>query len=286
MDLSKLKEPFDEQDYEWRVNQYSERTNKVMVLCYVTNRAIMDRLDEVCGPESWQNEYKPGPGGGIVCGISILTITGDWVTKWDGAENTNMEAVKGGLSSAMKRAAVQWGIGRHLYKLEFQWMPLKESGKNWFKDKKTGKTGYWDDPILPDWAVRNRNKPAPKPDTAPKEEPQSVTSSSMVPEPQPEEPWERPRNKKKRPDSNDSPKNVFCGYVAERAKEDGWEFNKSSKAVWSVLVAELGKLLVDANPGYDISQINLTMPPGSDMWGQLTETLMIDNRNIQEIING
>ncbi|WP_348260526.1 Rad52/Rad22 family DNA repair protein, partial [Salmonella enterica] len=54
---------------------------------------------------------------GVECGISIK-IGSEWVSKWDAAENTQVGAVKGGRSGAMKRAAVQWGIGRYLYNLE------------------------------------------------------------------------------------------------------------------------------------------------------------------------
>jgi hypothetical protein len=79
------------------------------VLAYVTNRAIMKRLDEVCGKAGWRNEYRDIPNnGGVECGISIK-VEGEWITKWDAAENTQVEAVKGGRSGAMKRAAVQWG---------------------------------------------------------------------------------------------------------------------------------------------------------------------------------
>ena len=37
-----------------------------------------------------------------------------------------MEAIKGGLSNAMRRAAVQWGIGRYLYDLPQQWVPVDD----------------------------------------------------------------------------------------------------------------------------------------------------------------
>lgn len=119
MNLAKLREPFAADEIEWRIGQAGKSNGKpwARVLAYVTNRAIMDRLDDVCGPENWQNEYRAGPEGGIVCGISIRVHRGEWVTKWDGAENTEIEGVKGGLSGAMKRAAVQWGIGRYLYDL-------------------------------------------------------------------------------------------------------------------------------------------------------------------------
>lgn len=61
---------------------------------YVTNRAIMKRLDEVCGKAGWRNEYRDIPNnGGVECGISIK-VDGEWITKWDASENTQVEAVK------------------------------------------------------------------------------------------------------------------------------------------------------------------------------------------------
>lgn len=154
MDLSKLKDCFEPNDIEWRLQQCGKGSNgKIwgMALAYVTNRAIMNRLDEVCGPENWKNEFKAAPDGGILCGISIK-IGDEWVTKWDGAENTDIEAVKGGLSGAMKRAAVQWGIGRYLYKLEESWINANENGAYRGKTK-DGTTFKWDAPSLPAWAL-------------------------------------------------------------------------------------------------------------------------------------
>ena len=154
MDLSKLKDCFEPNDIEWRLQQCGKtKDGKIwgMALAYVTNRAIMNRLDEVCGPENWKNEFKAAPDGGILCGISIK-IGDEWVTKWDGAENTDIEAVKGGLSGAMKRAAVQWGIGRYLYKLEESWINANENGAYRGKTK-DGTTFKWDAPALPAWAL-------------------------------------------------------------------------------------------------------------------------------------
>ena len=156
MDLSKLKDCFEPSDIEWRLQQCGKGSNgKIwgMALAYVTNRAIMNRLDEVCGPENWKNEFKAAPDGGILCGISIK-IGDEWVTKWDGAENTDIEAVKGGLSGAMKRAAVQWGIGRYLYKLEESWINANENGAYRGKTK-DGTIFKWDAPALPAWALPN-----------------------------------------------------------------------------------------------------------------------------------
>jgi hypothetical protein len=116
---SLLKEPFDPFDIEWRIQQSGDSNGKkwAMVIAYITNRAIMERLDDVFGVQSWQNVYQPMPDGGIICGISAK-FGDEWITKYDGADKTAIEATKGGLSNAMKRAGVQWGIGRYLYKLE------------------------------------------------------------------------------------------------------------------------------------------------------------------------
>ena len=81
----------------------------------------------------------------------------EWVTKWDGAENTDIEAVKGGLSGAMKRAAVQWGIGRYLYKLEESWINANENGAYRGKTK-DGTPFKWDAPSLPSWALPKSSK--------------------------------------------------------------------------------------------------------------------------------
>lgn len=165
IDWNKLKEPFPEKDIEWRIMQSGKGQKGIWAKClaYVTNRAIMDRLDELVGEERWANDFKEGPGGGVICGISIFIKSethpdGVWVTKWDGAENTAVEAIKGGLSGAMKRAAVQWGIGRYLYHLEEGWADINDSGK--FRAKtKDGANFKWNPPSLPSWALP---KPEPK----------------------------------------------------------------------------------------------------------------------------
>jgi hypothetical protein len=118
----------------------------------------MDRLDSVCGQDKWSNRYEQGPNGGVICGISIKTDN-EWLTKYDGAENTNVEAVKGGLSGSMKRAAVQWGIGRYLYKLEqyyAQDVSLKKYKGATYQAANKGKNipaFYWSPPKLPMWAL-------------------------------------------------------------------------------------------------------------------------------------
>ena len=163
MNLKDLGKPFPKSDIEWRIAQSGIKNGKPWgkVLAYITNRAIMERLDEVCGPEKWKNDFKPSPDGGVLCGISIK-IGDEWVTKWDGAGNTQFEAVKGGLSGAMKRSGSQWNIGRYLYKLEAGWANFCDNGRHTdivypnkqdAKNKKNGVFCNWDPPVLPEWAL-------------------------------------------------------------------------------------------------------------------------------------
>lgn len=163
----KLQAPFEESDIKWRVQQAgipSSGKPYVMAIPYVSNRAIQKRLDEVFGPFGWENAYMPTPDGkGYLCGI---TIHGEKrsVTKWDGAEYTNIEPLKGALSDSMKRSAVQLGIGRYLYNLEMQFaiceiVQYQRDAVNChihYVDKKqrSGKTFIsWHNPPLPKWAI-------------------------------------------------------------------------------------------------------------------------------------
>ena len=70
----------------------------------------MDRLDSVVGFDKWQSTYTPGVATSIVCNIGIR-IGSEWIWKADGAGPSDMEADKGALSDAFKRAAVRWGVG-------------------------------------------------------------------------------------------------------------------------------------------------------------------------------
>lgn len=165
IDLSKLAEPFEESDIEWRVAStgVSSKGNPfALVVAYITARAIQRRLDEVCGPGNWKNEpmtvheLRTGPIAFQV-GISIR-VDGEWITKYDVSDPTDIEAVKGGFSGAMKRAGAQWGIGRYLYLLEETYAEVSEEfKKGWGKaktpDNKGGVYFWWQPPKLPGWAL-------------------------------------------------------------------------------------------------------------------------------------
>jgi hypothetical protein len=151
---NRLLAPFPARDIEWRVQSCGEKNGKVwaIVLAYVTARAIQARLDEVFGPAGWKNEYRQGPDGGVLCRIYFRDDDGEWVWREDGAENTDVEAVKGGISGALKRAGSALGIGRYLYNLTEGFAVISERGAHRGRTKE-GTSFKWDPPPLPSWAL-------------------------------------------------------------------------------------------------------------------------------------
>jgi hypothetical protein len=162
-----LAERFEPDQIEWRIGRCGKKADgKVwaMVLAYINNRAVQNRLDHVCGAGGWRNEFREWSAGeekGAICGISIYDPEKkEWITKWDGAQNTHIEPIKGGLSDAMKRAGSQWGIGRYLYDLEESWaetVTTRQQGWNKAYTKETGEF-WWKTPALPAWANPEANK--------------------------------------------------------------------------------------------------------------------------------
>jgi hypothetical protein len=164
---------FPPDDIEWRIGQAGRKDDGSLwakAFAYITNRAIQQRLDDVVGPSNWKNEVQihqladqdGKPVTAFLCGLSLRDGPGEeWVTKWDGAEPTDMEPVKGGLSGSMKRAAVQWGIGRYLYDLPEGWAKVSDKGRHFgtvgIKVKGQKEKEFvairWDPPDLPKWAL-------------------------------------------------------------------------------------------------------------------------------------
>lgn len=143
MNLSELSAEFDRKNVHWRVQGTPYERNGTfyaMALAYIDARDVMDRLDDACGPENWQDKYSVTPNGLIIGRIGIR-INDEWVWKSDGAGETAVEGKKGGISDALKRAAVKWGIGRYLYRLDSPWVrcDVKRKGekvywKSWSED--------------------------------------------------------------------------------------------------------------------------------------------------------
>ena len=128
MNLQNLHAPFPPNEIEWRVGSTKADKSSGLALAYLTARHVMERLDEVCGVENWQDRYE-FHGKRTICYLSIR-VDGEWITKADGAGDSDVEAEKGAISDALKRAAVKWGVGRYLYSLGNTWVDLEAAGKS------------------------------------------------------------------------------------------------------------------------------------------------------------
>ena len=140
----KLTAPFEAKDAEWRIQQTTQDKSRGLAVAFITSRAIQRRLDETVGPFHWKTEFSPWHqigNGSQLCALSIYDEERkEWVTKTDGAENSDIEPVKGGLSDSFKRAAVQWGIGRYLYSMGALWVDVEQRGKNCYITESGRKT--------------------------------------------------------------------------------------------------------------------------------------------------
>jgi hypothetical protein len=112
----------------WRIGRKSKKGDKALPLAYIDARDVMDRLDAVVGPANWQTTVTETARGRVLCSLSIR-VDGEWVTKSDGAGETQVEGEKGAISDAIKRSAVHWGIGRYLYSMEAPWMEINQFGQ-------------------------------------------------------------------------------------------------------------------------------------------------------------
>jgi hypothetical protein len=81
---------------------------------YVDARAVAQRLDEVLTPEGWDFTCTVLPGTDIVKGTLTIGVN---VREDHGYPNSDRddEPIKAATSDALKRCAVLFGIGRHLY---------------------------------------------------------------------------------------------------------------------------------------------------------------------------
>lgn len=126
--FAQLKAPFHSKDIEWKLGGTNKDQTRARALPYLKFQAVADRLDQVLGETNWTNTYVSGPAGGVVCRLS-LRIDKEWLTKENGAANTDREGVKGGLSDAFKRAGTMFGIGRYLHAYEAIHVELDEHGR-------------------------------------------------------------------------------------------------------------------------------------------------------------
>jgi hypothetical protein len=161
---TQLSAPFSAAEIGWRVARSGFTADGqpwAQILAYIGARMVMDRLDATVGPGHWQTELVALTSGGFIARLGLLRdMTSEWVWREDAAPLTDVEAVKGGASDALKRVAVQFGIGRYLYRLPDTWAVFTEDKSARYRDKikrsKEDRDGVWlrwNPPPLPAWAL-------------------------------------------------------------------------------------------------------------------------------------
>lgn len=131
--------------YQWRVQSFSQNFPTAQCVAYIDSRDVQNLLDEVCGEENWQDDYKVLDKK-LIAGIGIYNENlAQWIWKWDTGTESNIEKEKGQMSDAFKRAAVKWGIGRFLYELPIKIVKtnaIKDSNQQQDPDKTYSKFPY------------------------------------------------------------------------------------------------------------------------------------------------
>lgn len=192
--LASLRAPLSEDEVEWRVQSEVRGGSSAMVLPYVTARAVQERFDRAFGPAGWQVLGEPiqvGPEHGISARIGVLAegVEGPgWIWKGDVCPASDVEPMKGAWSGAMKRAAVQWGVGRELYDLPTTFVDLVDGRSRDPRAKyhrgKDRTDKHWFPPAL----HGGQGRPAPAPDRAPPQRqapPPQPQQQRQAPPPQP-----------------------------------------------------------------------------------------------------
>lgn len=129
-----LAEPFDETDVKqrpgaatWDHKESCQKNrcretrdpNKHIQFSYVDARAVAQRLDDVLTPAGWTFTSSVLPGTDIVHGRLHITLGDGLITVredygYPNSDNDD-EPIKAAASDALKRCAVLFGVGRHLY---------------------------------------------------------------------------------------------------------------------------------------------------------------------------
>ncbi len=135
--------PFPVARLSWRPGSTNKRkaeaagrkADKCIPLAYINARDVEWRLDKVVGEFNWRTASSDPH----VCSLTIILPDGREITRTNRAGDTDIVMEKGAYSTAFKRAASSFGIGRYLYELPNKWTNYRSNYD-------------YDLPELPTWA--------------------------------------------------------------------------------------------------------------------------------------
>lgn len=131
-----LRKPFDPELIKWKIQTNpKEGQDKAIVVAFIDSRDVTERLDLVTGGD-WSSEFSlPQVNAGAQFSLECaLTVCG--VTRRDvgtvPAPRQNEDSTKDLYSDALKRAAVQFGVGSHVYRFPKVKAKVQASGKSFY----------------------------------------------------------------------------------------------------------------------------------------------------------
>lgn len=119
-----LSEPFPNDLIKYRAGATTRDKKKAMALPYVDPRDYERRLDEVA-PGEWAVDFEPWGQSRLICRLTIYGVTR--ASTGEAEEDDRAVAVgTAAEAQAFKRACSKFGLGRHLYDGEAQWVAYDE----------------------------------------------------------------------------------------------------------------------------------------------------------------
>lgn len=165
--LRKLEVPFDTEQVQWRIMEWSDDGTRGLMMPYADPRAYTDRLNALFTPAGWTRKYtvqasapvqrnKRGPAAKILvtCEVTIACIGTNSGTGEDWSDREN--ALTAAEAQAFKRCLSCFGLGRYLYDMDGEWVELDQQGQ----PKWTPKLPRWATPK--GWLSGLRPKPRRK----------------------------------------------------------------------------------------------------------------------------
>lgn len=154
--LARLAQPFPADVVSWKPQSLYPRDHptRALAVAYIDARDVAERLDEVLGL-GWSFTWEPdgeNVRGSLAIALGDLRVMrADVGEPGDGDDGRTRKAA---VSDALKRCAVQFGVGRYLYRLPKVWVGYDEQ-----------KRQLTEIPRLPDWALPKDkvDSPAPPP---------------------------------------------------------------------------------------------------------------------------
>jgi hypothetical protein len=143
--LADLRRPFTAAAVKFKPQSVSKTSDRALASFYIDARLAAERLNHVVGADNWSPAFRPVMAETnaqawmacffpVECTLTVLGVPKADVGVYTNGSKPDEKAVKSAYSDALKRAAVQFGVGAYLYALPKQWFPFNRQEKRWLNE--------------------------------------------------------------------------------------------------------------------------------------------------------